>query len=73
MLGIHLPADEASQLSVPYKLEEIAAALVIHVREAQPEGPYVLAGLCVNAVIAYEIARQLNMLQVAGGSPLGNG
>jgi aspartate racemase len=59
MLGIHLPASEASQLSVPYKLEEIAAALLTHVRQVQPEGPYSLAGLCVNAVIAYEMARQL--------------
>ena len=59
MLGVHLPAGEASQLSVPYKLEEIAAALVTHVREVQPQGPYSLAGLCVNAVIAYEMARQL--------------
>jgi thioesterase domain-containing protein/acyl carrier protein len=59
MLGIHLPADEATRLTVPYKLEEIASALVTHVREAQPEGPYSLAGLCVNAVIAYEMARQL--------------
>ncbi len=59
MLGIHLPPDEASRLSVPYKLEEIAAALVTHVQEVQPEGPYSLAGLCVNAVIAYEMARQL--------------
>ena len=59
MLGIHLPPDEASRLSIPYKLEEIAAALITHVREVQPEGPYSLAGLCVNAVIAYEMARQL--------------
>jgi thioesterase domain-containing protein len=28
-------------------------------REVQPHGPYYLAGLCVNAVIAYEVARQL--------------
>jgi thioesterase domain-containing protein len=28
-------------------------------REVQPRGPYYLAGLCVNAVIAYEIAQQL--------------
>ena len=28
-------------------------------REVQPEGPYYLAGLCVNGVIAYEMARQL--------------
>jgi len=59
LLGLHLPAAEASQLQVPYKLEDIAAALVRCMREAQPEGPYYIAGLCVNGVIAYEMARQL--------------
>ena len=28
-------------------------------QEEQPRGPYFLAGLCVNAVLAYEVARQL--------------
>jgi len=28
-------------------------------REVQPQGPYALGGLCVNAVLAYEVAQQL--------------
>jgi amino acid adenylation domain-containing protein len=59
LLGLHLPTDEASELDVPYKLEDIAGAFVRCMREAQPEGPYYIAGLCVNGVIAYEMARQL--------------
>jgi len=60
LLGLHLPASDAAELSLPYKLEDIAAALVDRMREAQPTGPYNLAGLCVNGVIAYEMARQLH-------------
>jgi thioesterase domain-containing protein len=60
MLGVHLPAADATQLPVPYKFEEIAAALVSRLREAQPQGPYYIAGLCVNGVVAYEMARQLH-------------
>jgi aspartate racemase len=59
LLGLHLPPSEASQLSIPYQLEDIATALVSRMREVQPDGPYYLAGLCVNGVIAYEMARQL--------------
>jgi amino acid adenylation domain-containing protein len=59
LLGLDLPPSEASQLPVPYKLEDIAAALVRRMREVQPEGPYYVAGLCVNGVIAYEMASQL--------------
>ena len=59
VLGLHLPVDDAVRLAVPYKFEDIAAALIARLREVQPEGPYYLAGLCVNGVIAYEMARQL--------------
>jgi amino acid adenylation domain-containing protein len=58
-LGLHLPTEDASRLPVPYQLEDISAALVARLREVQPEGPYYLAGLCVNAVLAYEMARIL--------------
>jgi thioesterase domain-containing protein len=44
---------------VPYRFEDIAALLIRVMREVQPKGPYYIAGLCVNAVIAYEIAQQL--------------
>jgi thioesterase domain-containing protein len=57
--GLHLPASEASQLPAHCKLEDIAAAFVRKMREVQPQGPYYLAGLCVNGVLAYEMARQV--------------
>ena len=59
LLGLHLPSSDVSRLPIPYRLEDIATALVARMREVQPEGPYYLAGLCVNGVIAYEMARQL--------------
>jgi thioesterase domain-containing protein len=59
LLGLHLPPSDASRLQIPYELEDIATQLVRCMREVQPEGPYYIAGLCVNGVIAYEMARQL--------------
>jgi surfactin family lipopeptide synthetase A len=59
ILGLHLPAADAGKILPPYKFEDISAALVRQLQEVQPEGPYYLAGLCVNGVIAYEMARQL--------------
>jgi amino acid adenylation domain-containing protein len=40
-------------------LEEITTDYVHLIREAQPHGPYILIGLCVAGLIAYEAARQL--------------
>ena len=60
-LGLDLPFSDATKLRAPYRLEDIAAYLVRAMREVQPHGPYALAGLCVNAVIAYEVARQLTV------------
>lgn len=60
LLGIHLPPSEARQLPVPCKLEDVAGALVKLLQKEQPEGPYYIAGLCVNGVIAYEMAYQLS-------------
>jgi surfactin family lipopeptide synthetase A len=59
-LGVDIPYADAIKLPTPYRIEDIASFLVRAMREVQPEGPYFLAGLCVNAVIAYEMARQLN-------------
>ncbi len=58
-LGLDLPYSDARKLPVPFRLEDIAAFLIRALKEVQPEGPYAIAGLCVNAVIAYEVARQL--------------
>jgi amino acid adenylation domain-containing protein len=43
-------------------LEAIATEYVHLIREAQPHGPYVLMGLCVAGLIAYEAARQLRQM-----------
>ncbi|MFZ0417788.1 MAG: amino acid adenylation domain-containing protein [Candidatus Sulfotelmatobacter sp.] len=58
-LGLDLPFTDGNRLPVPYRFEDIAALLIRVMREVQPKGPYYLGGLCVNAVIAYEIAQQL--------------
>lgn len=60
-LGLDLPFSDATKFRTPYRLEDIAAYLVKAMREVQPHGPYALAGLCVNAVIAYEVARQVTL------------
>jgi thioesterase domain-containing protein len=44
-------------------IAEMARDYIVHVRRLQPAGPYRLGGLCAGAVIAYEMARQL---QAAG-------
>ena len=46
-------------LKAPYQMEEIAAHLVLAVREKRPHGPYRLGGFCLGAVLAVEVARQL--------------
>ena len=58
-LGVDLPYAAGVRLPAPYRLEDIAGYLLKAIREVQPAGPYYLGGLCVNAVIAYEIAQQL--------------
>jgi surfactin family lipopeptide synthetase A len=60
-LGLDIPFSDAIKLPTPYRIEDIAAFLVKAMREVQPRGPYSLSGLCVNAVIAYEVARQLSL------------
>jgi surfactin family lipopeptide synthetase A len=59
LLGLDIPYADAIKLPTPYRIQDIASFLVRAMREVQPHGPYALAGLCVNAVIAYEMARQL--------------
>jgi surfactin family lipopeptide synthetase A len=58
-LGLDLPFTDGNRLPVPYRFEDIAGLLIRVMQEVQPHGPYYLGGLCVNAVIAYEIAQQL--------------
>ena len=44
---------------IPPTIEEIAAYFIDMIRSVQPEGPYLLGGLCKGGVTAYEMARQL--------------
>lgn len=41
------------------RIEEMAAYYLQSVREAQPEGPYYLGGLCFGGIVALEMALQL--------------
>ena len=41
------------------QIREMAANYLERIRIVQPQGPYLLAGLCAGGVIAFEIARQL--------------
>ena len=50
-----------------YRIEELAARYVSEVLEAQPEGPYHLAGVCTGGFVAYEMAQQI----AARGKPVG--
>ncbi|HET8841894.1 MAG TPA: amino acid adenylation domain-containing protein, partial [Ktedonobacteraceae bacterium] len=40
-------------------LQEVAAAHIQAMRQVQPEGPYTLGGWCNGAMVAYEMAQQL--------------
>ena len=41
------------------RIDQMAANYIERMRTVQPEGPYLLAGLCAGGVIAFEMARQL--------------
>ncbi|MGH6863354.1 MAG: condensation domain-containing protein, partial [Methylocella sp.] len=52
--------DPGTPRSLPsHSLEEITTDYLRLIREVQPRGPYILFGLCVSGVIAYEAAKQL--------------
>jgi thioesterase domain-containing protein len=52
------PPVELQENELP-RVEELAACKRTLLQKHQPHGPYVLGGFCVGAVMAYEIARQL--------------
>lgn len=41
-------------------IETLAEAYIDAIREAQPEGPYVIGGVSAGGLLAFEVARQLN-------------
>lgn len=52
------PPVELNENDLP-RVEELAARKRESLKRLQPRGPYLLGGFCVGAVIAYEVARQL--------------
>ena len=51
--------DVASAAPSDPSIEDMAAKLVSVIRDANPDGPFIMAGYCVGAILAYEIAQQL--------------
>jgi FkbH-like protein len=43
------------------RIEDMAAYCVGALRSKQPKGPYIIGGMCAGGVIAYEMARQLQI------------
>ncbi len=56
-LGV--PVPDPRELTVPYRLEDIAAYCVKTIRATQTHGPYFVGGWSNPGVLAYEIAQQL--------------
>ncbi len=49
--------------SEPYgRVADLAARYVEEIRAVQPAGPYLLGGLCFGGVVAFEMARQLDVM-----------
>ena len=58
-----------SQPNIPLvhtRIEDMAKSYIQRIREKQPEGPYLLGGMCAGGLIAYEMASQLH----AQGEPV---
>lgn len=52
----------AQKLQVPVSIVELARLYIEEIRIIQPQGPYFLAGYSVGGMIAYEISRQLKLM-----------
>lgn len=53
------PSGLDGQSTIDKGIEAMAARCVEEIRTVQPEGPYLLAGRCNGATVAFEIAQQL--------------
>lgn len=53
------PRSQGNAPSVQTRVTEMAAHHIDRMRSVQPEGPYLVGGMCAGGVIAFEIARQL--------------
>ncbi|MEO7361068.1 MAG: amino acid adenylation domain-containing protein [Gemmatimonadaceae bacterium] len=56
-----LPTVGNDEDEEPWTIERMAARHVSELRKHQPHGPYRVVGFCVGGVVAYEMARQLQI------------
>lgn len=56
---VYLDQNDAKDLPSDFTAEELARRYLATIRQAQPHGPYCLAGVSFGGVLAYEIAQQL--------------
>ena len=59
LIGVDPTLVDGSQVSAPYRMEDVAASLARQMRELQPEGPYHLGGICAGGLLAYATATHL--------------
>lgn len=60
--SVTLTREDVAALGPRPSLQSIAAHMVKKIRTAQSTGPYILGGLCLGGVLAWEIASQLRAL-----------
>jgi amino acid adenylation domain-containing protein len=56
---VTLAARDIALLGETPSLQTIASCLLQKILATRPEGPYIIGGICVGSVLAYEIANQL--------------
>lgn len=56
---VTLTPEDIAQLGQKPTLQSIASCHMRKIQTTQPNGPYVIGGLCVGSILAYEIASQL--------------
>jgi amino acid adenylation domain-containing protein len=56
---VRMMAEDFPSLGEAPTLEAIAACHVRKIRSTQPCGPYTVGGLCLGAIVAFEVAQQL--------------
>lgn len=60
-LGLHQPFYGLQDgLHNPSRIEALAAHYLTEIRSVQPEGPYLLGGVCWGGLVAFEMAQQLH-------------
>ncbi|PSN15082.1 hypothetical protein C7293_08775 [filamentous cyanobacterium CCT1] len=53
------PHSRANYPVLHTRLEDMASYYVEQIQSVQPQGPYLLGGLCAGGILAFEVARQL--------------